>query len=121
MTNRSNFVLSGLAFPGNPYDGHTLSAQLGQVERITGTKPEQVFVDRDYRGHGVTDSQIFISGQKRGVNAQLKRLLKRRQAIEPVTGHIKNDGLLGRNYLKGTEGDQMNAMLVVRGTTCEKS
>ena len=26
VTNRSNFVLSGLAFPGNPYDGHTLSA-----------------------------------------------------------------------------------------------
>ena len=25
VTNRSNFVLSGLAFPGNPYDGHTLS------------------------------------------------------------------------------------------------
>ena len=50
-------------------------------------------MDCGYRGHGVTDSQIFISGQKRGVNAQLKRLLKRRQAIEPVIGHIKNDGL----------------------------
>ena len=115
VTNRSNFVLGGRAFPGNPYDGHTLSAQLDQVERITGTKPEQVFVDRGYRGHGVTDSQIFISGQKRGVNAQLKRLLKRRQAIEPVIGHLKNDGLLGRNYLKGTEGDQMNAMLSCAG------
>ena len=115
VTNRSNFVLSDLAFPGNPYDDHTLSAQLGQVERITGIKLEQVFVDRGYRGHGVADSQIFISDQKRGVNAQLKRMLKRRQAIEPVIGHIKNDGLLGRNYLKGAEGDQMNAMLSCAG------
>ena len=86
VTNRSNFVLSGLAFSGNPYDGHTLSTQLGQVERITETKPEEVFVDRGC-GHGVTDSQVFISGQKRGVNTQLKSLLKRRQAIEPVIGH----------------------------------
>lgn len=115
VTNRSNFVLSSLAFPGNPYDGHTLLIQLGQVERITGIKPEEVFVDRGYRGHGVTDSQVFISGQKRGMNPRLKRLLKRRQAIEPVIGHIKHDGLMGRNYLKGTEGDQMNAMLSCAG------
>ena len=111
VTNRNNFVVGDLAFPGNPCNGHTLSAQLGQVVWITGTKPGEVFVDRGYRGHGVTDSQVFISGQKRGVNARLKRLLKRRQAIE----HIKNDGLLGRNYLKGTECDQMNAMLSCAG------
>ena len=115
VTNRSNFVLGGLAFPGNPYDGHTLSTQLDQVERITGTKPKEVFVDRGYRGHGVTDLQVFISGQKRGVNSRLKRLLKRRQAVEPIIGHMKNDGLLGRNYLKGTKGDQMNAMLSCAG------
>ena len=30
MTNRSNFVLDVLTFSGNPYDGHTLSAQFGQ-------------------------------------------------------------------------------------------
>ena len=115
MTNLSNFVVGGMAFPGNPYDGHTLAAQLGQVERITGYKPQEVFVDRGYRGHGVCDSQVFISGQKRGMNARLKRLLKRRQAVEPVIGHMKNDGLLGRNYLKGSQGDQMNAMLSCAG------
>jgi len=32
-------------------------------------------------------------------------------AIEPVIGHIKNDGRLGRNYLKGAEGDRINAIL----------
>ena len=72
-------------------------------------------MDRGYRGHGVTDTQFFISGQKRGVNARLKRLLKRRKAIEPVIGHIKNDGLLGQNYLKGTDGDQMNDILCCVG------
>ncbi|MEJ2399284.1 MAG: transposase, partial [Gammaproteobacteria bacterium] len=53
---------------------------------------------------------------KRGIKTQrLKRSLKRRQAIEPVIGHLKSDGLLGRNYLKGTEGDQMNVMLSCAG------
>ena len=66
VPSRSNFVMGGLAFPGNPYDSYTLSSQLGQVERIAGTKPEEVFVDRGYRGHGVTDSQVFNSSQKRG-------------------------------------------------------
>lgn len=59
-------------------------------------------VERGYRGHGVTYSQVFISGQKREMNPRLKRRL----AIEPVVGHIKHDRLLGRNYLKSTEGDR---------------
>ena len=103
MTNLSNFVVGSLAFPGNPYDGYTLAAQLSLVERGTGYKPQEVFVDRGYRGHGVCDSQVFISGQKRGVNTRLKRLLKRRQAVEPIIGHMKNDGLLGKTTSKAAK------------------
>ena len=39
MTSRSSFVVGDLVFPGNPYDGHSLSIQLGQVERISGKNP----------------------------------------------------------------------------------
>jgi IS5 family transposase len=46
---------------------------------------------------------------------RLKRALKRRNAIEPVIGHMKNDGLLGRNYLKGELGDAMHAILCGAG------
>jgi IS5 family transposase len=35
----------------------------------------------------------------------------RRKAIEPIIGHLKNDGLLGRNYLKGELGDALHAIL----------
>jgi IS5 family transposase len=31
--------------------------------------------------------------------------------IEPVIGHCKSDNRLDRNYLKGIEGDRMNAIL----------
>jgi len=46
----------------------------------------------------------------------LRKWLKRRSAIEPIIGHMKNDGRLGRNYLLGEEGDRMNAILC--GAVC---
>ena len=46
---------------------------------------------------------------------QIKRELKRRAAVEPVIGHMKADGLLDRNYLKGHEGDRINAVLAGAG------
>lgn len=87
MVNRSNLVVGSLAFPDNPYNGHMLAAQLRhQVELLTGKKPEELIVDR---GHCESDSQVFVAGQKRGVNARLKCLCKRKQAIESVTEHIE--------------------------------
>ena len=112
---RSNFVLGMRSLPGNPYDGHTLADALDQVTRLTGVRPAECFVDRGYRGHDETDTTVVIAGQKRGMTARLKRLLKRRNAIEPVIGHLKNDGRLDRNYLKGVAGDAMNALLVGAG------
>ena len=115
-TNKSNFVVGGMALPGNPYDGHTLTKALEQVRRMTGSVIEEAFVDRGYRGHGETQTLVYIAGQKRGIKTQrLKCSLKRREAIEPVIGHLKSDGLLGRNYLKGTEGDQVNVVLSCAG------
>ncbi len=115
-TNKSNFVVGGMALPGNPYDGHTLCAALQQARRMTGKEIEEAFVDRGYRGHGETQTTVYISGQKRGIKTQrLKQYLKRRQAIEPVIGHLKSDGLMGRNYLLGTQGDQLNVVLSCAG------
>ena len=58
--------------------------------------------------------RVFISGQKRGVFGVIKRELRRRSAIEPVIGHMKTDGHLGR-YLKGRDGDAANAILSAIG------
>ena len=115
-TNKSNFVVGGMAVPGSPYDGHTLKNALEQVRRVTGSVIDEAFVDKGYRGHDETETTVYISGQKRGINTRrLKRSLKRRQAIEPVIGHLKSDGRLGRNFLKGTEGDQVNVLLSCAG------
>ncbi len=59
--------------------------------------------------------RVYRSGQKRGVHGQIKRVLRRRAAIEPVIGHLKSEGHLDRNYLKGRQGDQANPMLTATG------
>lgn len=41
--------------------------------------------------------------------------MRRRNAIEPVIGHMKDDGHLERNHLKGPEGDAINAILTAAG------
>ena len=115
-TNRGGFVLGGMALAGNPYDGHTLKRALDQVRRLTGQSIEEVFVDRGYRGHDEGEASVYLSGQRRGiVTRRLRRCLRRRQAIEPVIGHLKSDGHLGRNWLKGVEGDRMNVLLCCAG------
>jgi IS5 family transposase len=114
-TNRSNLVVGAQSLPGNPYDGHTLSGALRQVEQLTGQRPERCYVDLGYRGHDVRGIEVFKARQRRGVTRSIRKELKRRNAIEPVIGHMKNDGLLHRNHLKGQEGDAINVILCAAG------
>ena len=39
---------------------------------------------------------MLISGSKLGLALQMKKELKRRNAVEPVRGHLKTDSNLGR-------------------------
>ena len=106
------FVVHIAALHGNPYDGHTLEAAVAGVRSNTGLEPERIFVDKGYRGHDYAKPlRVFRSGQKRGLTPSIKRSLRRRSAIEPVIGHMKEDGRLGRNFLKGRHGDRINAIL----------
>ncbi len=105
------FIVGMRTMPGNPYDGHTLAEALEQVEILTDTRPDLAVVDRRYRGHGVERTQVLISGQRRGLTPTLKKLLRRRSAIEPEIGHMKTDGRLSRCPLKGTAGDAVFAVL----------
>ena len=110
------FVLHAKALPGNPYDGHTLRDIIEDTQKLTGRPIERGYVDKGYRGHDAENPRrIFISGQKRGVFGVIKRELRRRSAIEPVIGHLKAEGYLGRCYLKGRAGDAANAILSAVG------
>ena len=113
-TNQSNWVVGTQALHGNPYDGHTLAGAIEQTERITGRDVKEAFVDKGYRGHDYTgDAQVHITGQrgKGKAGRALRKRKKRRSAVEPKIGHMKSDNRMGRNFLKGAEGDRINAML----------
>ena len=111
VTHREGYVVGVQGLHGNPYDGHTLSAAIAQTEKLTGQRVEEAFVDNGYKGHGVTHCKVFISGMKKSLTYRNRIDLKRRQSIEPHIGHMKSDGKLGRNFLKGILGDQMHALL----------
>ena len=111
-----HFVLHAQALHGRPYDGHTLRGVLETLTEATGIEPERVYVDRGYRGHDYPHPhRVFRSGQKRGITGTIKKELRRRSLVEPIIGHLKSDGHLGRNYLKGELGDKQNALLTAAG------
>jgi IS5 family transposase len=115
VTAKEGLVVGMRSMPGNPYDGHTVDSQLEQVEILTDVRPKIALVDRGYRGvQAACGTRLLVSHTRRLPRA-LKKLLKRRQAIEPVIGHMKTDGLLNRNWLKGALGDAMHALLCGAG------
>lgn len=104
------------ALPGNPYDGHTLTGQIEQVERLTGIAVERAYVDRGYKGHKHDGkARVYIAHTRGIASPTIRRELRRRNAIEPIIGHTKSDGLLERNHLAGASGDAINAILVAVG------
>ena len=122
-TNASNFIVGAMAHHGRPYDGHTLGTVLDQVEKLTGIKPVEACVDLGYRGHGLKarGTEIILARQKRGITPAKRKRQKRRNAIEPIIGHCKNDRKIGpRNWLLGKSGDQINAIAMAIGFNLRK-
>lgn len=114
-TLKEGLVVGMRSMPGNPYDGHTLAEALEQVTILAERAPKTVVVDKGYRGVDIDGVRILRSGQKRGITRTLKAMIKRRSAIEPTIGHMKMDGRLGRNPLKGALGDALHAVLCGAG------
>lgn len=111
------FVLGAMALPGAPYDGRTLQAQIDQAAKLSGVAVKRAYADRGYRGHGIArDGLDVVISHTRGITSPtIRREMRRRNAIEPVIGHMKQDGLLERNRLAGADGDAINAILCAVG------
>ena len=120
-TSASNWIVGADAVHGNPYDGATLSNVIEKTNQLTGVAPKQAAVDKGFRGtkYHPDGLQVLVAGTRK-FKGILKRLVKRRSAIEPVIGHLKHDHALGRNFLKGTQGDRINALLTACGFNLRK-
>lgn len=119
-TLKHNLIVGAKAFSGNPFDGHTLNPQLEQATILmqdSGVKPVTAYVDLGYRGVDADNPGITIKhrGKRKQLNAEELQLLKRRQAIEPIIGHLKQDHRLDRCHLKGEQGDRLHAVLCAAG------
>jgi IS5 family transposase len=120
-TAKTNWVLGAQAYQGNPYDGDTLERNLEQAQSISEVEITQAVVDQGYRGRKVDN--IFISVVPRHKRKRKKKLQywwKRRNAVEPVIGHLKSDHGLSNNQLSGILGDQMNAIFAACGFNFKK-
>jgi IS5 family transposase len=113
VSSRGGWFVGAKSFTGNPYDGHTLAAQMKQVESLIGSKVSEAHVDMGYRGHDYEGAvAVHVDKRRRGKTARaLWRWMKRRAAVEPSIGHLKSEHRLERNRLKGVAGDEINAII----------
>jgi Transposase domain (DUF772) len=89
---------------------------VAKAARMTGVTALRAYVDLGYRGHNYKGkADVFLPRDRTVTSPAIKRERKRRSAIEPVIGHLKSDGMLERNRLKGADGDAINAILCAIG------
>jgi len=120
VTHKSGLMVGARTFPGNPYDGHVLHAQLEQTAILLediGKRPKEVVVDLGYRGVDAQnpDVEIIHRGKYKSLTRTQRRWLKRRQAVEPAIGHLKADHRMDRCWLQGQLGDALHAVLCAAG------
>ena len=115
VSGRGNFVLGAKSFHGNPYDGHTLDQTVVELRKLS-PETSKIFVDLGYTGNNFKEKgKVFTAKTKKTLSNDDKKMQKRRSAIEPIIGHLKNFGRMGRNYLKGVVGDIVNPLISAVG------
>jgi IS5 family transposase len=127
MINPKKLIILGVrTFQGNPHDSKTIEPLLNQMEENLGYKPDEVVYDRGGRGSKqINGIKISIPGRplKRDSAYQKRKKrnkFRRRAAIEPVIGHLKQYFRMGQNYLNGENSPQINALLGAAGWNFKK-
>ena len=116
-TKNTGVIIGAINIEKNVHDSKTLAPAIEQQQRLTGIILKNNFVDRGYRGaKEVLGTKIIIPdspGKQRTPyeKQKLRKGFKRRAAIEPRIGHLKQDHRLSRNFYKGIKGDNNNVIL----------
>ncbi|WP_235012331.1 transposase, partial [Caballeronia catudaia] len=76
-----------------------------------------VLADLGFRGvdADIAPVQLIHRGKHKTLSSTQRKWLKRRQAIEPIIGHVKQDHGMQRCWLKGQTGDALHAVLCAAG------
>jgi len=116
-TKNTGVIIGAMNIEKNVHDSKSLQPALEQQQRLTGITLKNNYVDRGYRGvKEVLGTKIIIPGTPNKERTpyekqKLRKGFKRRAAIEPRIGHLKQDHRLSRNFYKGIKGDNNNVML----------
>ncbi|MDX2135417.1 MAG: IS5 family transposase [Saprospiraceae bacterium] len=116
-TLHTGIIVSAFCLNENDYDGHTLPTVLEQTQRLLDHQAKEIIVDRGYRGvQTIGDTKILtpnsgVKIQSEYQRRKLRKLFRRRAAIEPLIGHLKSDHRMQRSFYKGFKGDQINVLL----------
>jgi IS5 family transposase len=120
ISHQTGLMVGARSFPGNPYDGHILSAVLEQAANLLqdeAVKIKVVVADLGFRGVDADNpgKEIIHRGKFKSLNPQQKAWLRRRQAVEPAIGHLKSDHRMDRCWLKGALGDALHTISCAAG------
>jgi len=120
ISHQTGLMVGARSFPGNPYDGHILSAVMEQTANLMQDVPakvKQIVVDLGFRGVDTDNPgmEIIHRGKIKSLSRQQKTWLRRRQAVEPAIGHLKSDHRMDRCWLQGAVGDALHAVSCAAG------
>ena len=116
-TAKTNIIVGVVSHESNIQDNHTLPDVLSHIESSRGKEVKHAVCDRGYRGKktfGNTEVILPLPPLKRDNRYQRdkkKKRCRRRATIEPISGHLKIDFRLTRNFLKGIAGDNINLLM----------
>lgn len=115
-----NIIVGVKNFNGNPHDSTTLEPTLKHVEKICGKQFKNALVDRGYKGKTKVGDITIVSPKPPNTKqpyskTTMRKKCRKRAAVEPVIGHVKQDCRMQRNYLKGNIGNDINALLAAAG------
>jgi IS5 family transposase len=117
VTKTTGVIIGALNLEKNVHDSKSLEPAIAQQQRLNGITLKNNYVDRGYRGvKEVLGTKIKLPDvpDKNRTPYEKRKLrlgFKRRAAIEPKIGHLKQDHRLSRNFYKGIKGDNNNVML----------
>jgi IS5 family transposase len=122
--NEDGLILGHQEYQGNVADVKTLDPLLQVVQGNTGVIPPEISADRGFsralaqeerwsRRLGIKRLAIPRKGKQRHPHRRaswFRRAMRRRVAIEPVIGHLKQDHRMNRCRYKGWVGDTINVV-----------
>lgn len=127
MANPKSLVILAIeSFPGNPHDSNTIEPLINQAERLLQYKPKEVIYDRGGRGKSqilgvrISTPNKPLKRDSEYTKRSKRKKFRRRAAIEPVIGHLKQHFRMGQNYLHGDKSPKINALLAASAWNFKK-